>query len=84
MLCPAERILNIYNQSTGENAQRISKSVKSWFAAEAPKAGWAGVHFLPEVQSGHGAGCVLFIPPQQLNVSIKVTETTLVLTAENE
>jgi hypothetical protein len=84
VLCTAERILSIYNQSTGKNAQRISKRVKAWFAAETPKAGWAGVHFLPEVQSGHGAGCVLFIAPTQLDVTIKVTKTTLVLMAEAE
>jgi hypothetical protein len=82
VLCTAERILALYNQATGKNAQRISKNVKQWFASQAPLHGWAGCHFLPEVQSGHGAGCVLFVPPQQVNVNIKVTETTLVLQAE--
>lgn len=82
VLCTAERILAVYNQATGKEAQRISKSVKKWFASEASKHGWAGGHFLPEVQSGHGAGCVLFVPPQQVNLSIKVKSTTLVLEAE--
>jgi hypothetical protein len=82
VLCTAERILSLYNQTTGKDAQRISKSVKSWFASQAPLYGWAGCHFLPEVQSGHGAGCVLFVPPQQLNVNIQITKTTLVLQAE--
>lgn len=82
VLCTAERILALYNQATGKNAQRITKNVKKWFAAEAGNYGWAGGHFLPEVQSGHGAGCVLFVPPQHVNVSIKVKKTTLVLEAE--
>jgi hypothetical protein len=84
VLCTAERILNIYNQVNGEDAQRISKNVKIWFAKEAANSHWAGVHFLPEVQSGHGAGCVLFVPPRQLNLSVTVTEKTLVLMAESE
>lgn len=83
VLCTAERILALYNQATRKNAKRISKSVKKWFAAQAPQHGWAGGHFLPEVQSGHGAGCVLFVPPQRVNVNIKVTNTTLVLLAES-
>ena len=84
VLCTAERMLAIYNQANDADAKRISKSVRAWFANEARDAGWAGVHFLPEVQSGHGAGCVLFIPPKQVNVSIRVSEQTLVLTAEPE
>ncbi|PKN67155.1 MAG: hypothetical protein CVU57_04180 [Deltaproteobacteria bacterium HGW-Deltaproteobacteria-15] len=84
VLCTAERILAIYNQSTGKDAKRISKSVKAWFATEAKKAGWAGGHFLPEIQSGHGAGCVLFISPHQVDVSVNVTNATLVLVAEDE
>jgi hypothetical protein len=83
VLCTAERILALYNQGTSSTAKRIAKSVKKWFAAEATKHGWAGGHFLPDVQSGHGAGCVLFVPPQQVNVSIKVTQQTLVLKAES-
>lgn len=83
VLCTAERILALYNQATEKDGRRITKNVKKWFAAEAPKHGWAGGHFLPEVQSGHGAGCVLFLPPPQLNVNIKVTKTTLVLEAES-
>ena len=82
VLCTAERILALYNQATGKNQQRITDPVKSWFSAEAMKHGWAGGHFLPEVQSGHGAGCVLFVPPQQVNVAINVTNKTLVLVAD--
>lgn len=82
VLCTAERILALYNQATGKSQQRITQPVKDWFAAEVMRHGWAGGHFLPEVQSGHGAGCVLFVPPQQVNVSINVTEKTLVLMAD--
>jgi hypothetical protein len=70
VLCTADRIRALYNQETGKDAKRISKNVKKWFAAKAPSHGWAGAHFLPEVQSGHGAGCVLFVPPQQVNVNV--------------
>ena len=82
VLCTAERILAVYNQATSKDAQRITKNVKKWFASEAKNHGWAGGHFLPEVQTGHGAGCVLFVPPQQINLTIKVKSTTLVLEAE--
>lgn len=81
VLCTSERILLLYNQGTEKDAKRISKNVKKWFVAEAEKSGWAGGIFLPEVQSGHGAGCVLFVPPIQVIVNIKVTEKTLVLDA---
>lgn len=83
VLCPATRILALYNQANGAEAKRISKKVKLWFAKEAPKHGWAGGHFLPEVQSGHGAGCVLFVPPVTIDVKVVVKRTTLVLEAES-
>jgi len=82
VLCTAERILILYNQSTEKDAKRISKSVKKWFVEAAKKADWAGCNFLPEVQSGHGAGCVLFIAPIIVNVNVKVTKTTLVLQSD--
>ncbi len=83
MLCPAERVLNLYNQETGKGAKRIAKSVREWFATTAQQKGWAGVHFLPEVQSNYGAGCVLWPPPQQIDVSVTVTNRILVLIAED-
>ena len=82
MLCPAERVLNLYNQATGKSAKKIAKSVREWFATEAQKVGWAGVHFLPEVQSNYGAGCVLWPPPQNVNITVTVTNQILVLQAE--
>ena len=82
VLCTAERVIGLYNQENDEERQRITDSIKKWFTAEAEKHGWAGGHFLPEVQSGHGAGCILFVPPQQINVTVNVTRKTLVLVAD--
>jgi hypothetical protein len=82
VLCTADRLLALYNQEHPKDAKRISKTVKKWFSAAAKAHGWAGGHFLPEVQSGHGAGCVLFVPPQRVNINVVVTNTTLVLEAE--
>ncbi|MBY4676193.1 hypothetical protein [Marinobacterium arenosum] len=84
VLCTSDRILALYNQATGKEQKRITQPVKTWFAAEAQNNGWAGGHFLPEVQSGHGAGCVLFVPPREINVSVNVTEKTLVLMADED
>ena len=82
VLCDAERILALYNQATGKEQKRITDPVKQWFLGQLLARGWAGGHFLPEVQSGHGAGCVLFVPPQQVNVSVKVTQNMLILRAD--
>jgi len=46
---------------------------------QARKKGWAGVRFLKDVQSSHGTGCILWIPPRQINVQITVTDQMLVL-----
>jgi hypothetical protein len=81
-LCTAERVIGLYNQENGTNRQRITDSIKEWFAEEVLNHGWAGGHFLPEAQSGHGAGCVMFMPPQKVNVAVNVTEKTLVLVAD--
>lgn len=77
VLCPADRVINIYNQETGEDAKRISKKVREWFFREAHANGWSGGHFLPEVQSQHGAGCILWIAAGK--PKIPGTETMLVL-----
>jgi hypothetical protein len=84
VLCTADRVLGLYNQNSGDSAQRIAKKVRVWFAAEAEQRGWAGVHFLPEIQSSHGAGCVLWPPPQQINITINITNQVLVLNAQSE
>ena len=79
VFCPAERILALYNQDSGDNAQRLAPKVKAWFRTRAYGHGWAGVHFMPAVQTNHGAGCAMWRPPQQLNVQVVVTRQTLVL-----
>jgi len=79
VLCPAERVIRLYNQGTNDNAKRIAKKVRAWFSREAHGRGWAGVYFLPEVQTNFGAGCVLWRAPDKVNISIKVTEKVLVL-----
>lgn len=63
VLCPADRVLNLYNQDSGKSAKKISKKVRDWFTDEAMKDGWDAVGFIPEVQSQHGAGCVLLKSP---------------------
>jgi hypothetical protein len=82
VFCTSQRILALYNQAHGEDRQKITITIKRWFATEARKSGWAGGHFLPEIQTAHTAGCVLFVPPSQINVAVTVTAQTLVLLAE--
>ena len=62
VLCPAERVLGLYEQETAIKAQRIAKRVKEWFTEVATNKGWAGCRFVPEVQSKHGAGAILLNP----------------------
>lgn len=59
VLCPADRVLALYNQDNEATAKRISKKVREWVTTIALENKWKGVHFLPEVQSNHGAGCLL-------------------------
>lgn len=79
VFCPAERILALYDQDSGDTAQRLAPKVKSWFRTQAYGKGWAGIHFMPAVQTNHGAGCAMWRPPQQVNVQVVVTKQTLVL-----
>lgn len=81
VLCPADRVIGLYNQDSGDTAVKIAKKVRTWFRSEAHKRGWAGVHFLPEVQSNHGAGCVLWRPPTRPSVTVTIT-SQLVLSDE--
>lgn len=74
ILCPAERVIGLYNQATGKKSKRIAKNMKQWFADEAKKEGWTGCHFVPEVQSKHGAGATLLNPP---SVSVTVNQVTI-------
>ena len=61
ILCPAERVLALYNQDSGDTAQRIAKKVKAWFAQRARELGWTHVAWFKEAGTNHGAGCVLAI-----------------------
>jgi hypothetical protein len=81
IICPAERVLGLYNDVPGHDKKRISKDVRKWFAEESLKRGWSGVHFMKEVQTQFGAGCVLWLPPQ---VTINVTKQMLVLVPQTE
>lgn len=83
VLCPAERVLAIYNQDSGETAQRISKKVRDWFFAAAHKDGWTAVNFVPDVQSKHGAGCIMWVSFGG-NHQVQVTNQTLVLQDSDE
>jgi len=82
VFCTAARVIDLYNQENQTKRKRITDTIKQWFATEATGHGWAGGHFLPEVQTKHGAGCVLFVPPNQVNVNVTVTEKTLILFAD--
>lgn len=79
ILCPAERVIGLYNQSHTRPAKKVAAKVRNWFTAEALKKGWAGLHFLPELPSGYGAGCVMWPTPLNLGAIITVTAHTLVL-----
>jgi hypothetical protein len=69
ILCPADRAIRLYNQATGLKAKKIAKKLTEWFVAEAKNKGWAERRFVPEVQSKHGAGCILLNP---LSVTINI------------
>jgi hypothetical protein len=77
VFCTAERVLNLYNQEHEQQAKRISKKVRDWTFNEAHQEGWSGVHFVPEVQSKHGAGCMLWVA--QDHAHVQIDEAVLVL-----
>jgi len=82
IMCPADRVLRLYNQDSGKGAKRIAKKVRVWFASKATHNGWAGVRFLKQVPDTHGAGCVLWRPPTEIELKIQVTQEVLVLQAQ--
>ena len=84
VFCPAKRVIGLYNQSTSVPAKKIAKKVRKWFTDEAHGKGWAGVSFLPEVQSQFGAGCILWRRHQGVGGCIVITEKILVLHAADE
>jgi len=82
LFCPAQRVIDLYNQDSGDKAKRICAKVRRWFFSAAAAREWAGVHFLKEVQSKHGHGCVLWRQPDRINIQVTVTREILVLRAE--
>lgn len=64
VLCPADRAIGLYNQTTGKSAKKIAAKLKSWFEGEAIRKGWVACKFIPEVQSKHGAGAILLNAPK--------------------
>lgn len=84
VMCPGERVLNLYKQETGDDAQRLVKKVKTWFTAKAMQEGWSAVHFLPEVQSLHGAGCLLLSKGEPKLTNVASAALGLVDTSEED
>ena len=82
VFCPGERVLHLYNEQSGQAAQRISQSVRDWFYTRAHTEGWIGVHFLPEVQTHFGAGCVLWAAPPAgaYGTTVVIQNTNIVFT----
>lgn len=76
LLCTGERVLDLYNQGSGDTAQRIAKKVKKWFVAKAKNKGWAACEFVPQVQTQHSAGCLLLHTPP---IRVSVTSITIEL-----
>lgn len=79
ILCPAERVIGLYNQETGNTATRVAKKMKEWFSEEALKKGWAACEFPPEVQTKHSGGCILLNPP-----AVKITVNKIVIQRTHE
>ena len=87
VFCTAEKVLSLFNQDSGQSRARMCDAVREWFSDEARKRGFAGASFITEFQSRHGAGCILWTPPPQVNVQVTVTNHVLVLrdeTADDE
>jgi hypothetical protein len=79
VICTAERVLDLYRQSTGVTRVRVVQSVKDWFTQAARENGWEGVTFLRDFQTEHTAGCVMWRPAEiQATVNVtKITKITL-------
>lgn len=58
-ICSADRLLTLYNKQHNKNQQRLTSVVKVWFKNAAHQAGWSGVEFLEDIQTGQITGCML-------------------------
>lgn len=69
----ADRILAIYNQDHPEKpAKRISDKVKNYLDGLAQAHGWAGTAHVKDALTGHGAGLMLVMPQQTIQVSVNL------------
>jgi hypothetical protein len=59
-LCKNERVVALYNQAHNMDAQRIAKNMRKWFVETAKENGWDSAVFLPDVETRHSCGCVLY------------------------
>ena len=85
VLCPADRVIGLYNQNNKKQAQRLSQKVRKWFFQHARAQGWGGMLFLPEVQSKHGAGCILWVPSEKtLSLTLKATMLVIDTSADED
>lgn len=58
VICDRERVLNLYNQATGSDAQKVTPKVEKWFTNEAHNKQWAYAGFTKET-GGNNGGCIL-------------------------
>jgi hypothetical protein len=72
-LCSNERVVALYNQEHQTDAKRIAKNMREWFLKTAKERGWDSAVFLPDVETRHSCGCVLYknlLPSVNINVFI--------------
>jgi hypothetical protein len=74
ILCPADRIISIYNKANGSNRRSVAKGIIEWFKQQASDNGWADCRFVPAVQTKHSAGCILLNP---LSVTVTVNQIVI-------
>lgn len=59
LLCDRDRVLALYNQDSGDTAQRVTPKVEEWFIQRAFREDWAAAAFVEDAMSGHSGGCIL-------------------------
>jgi hypothetical protein len=73
-LCRNERVVALYNQAHDTDAKRIAKNMRKWFVETAKKNGWDSAVFLPDVETRHSCGCVLYKSSSQtVQISVFLT-----------
>lgn len=76
VMCPAERVLALFNQHSGDKGQRISAKVKTWFTTMSLSRGWGHIWWFEDVLTNRSSGCVMSIPTTTITVpeSYELTE----------